>query len=79
MELFNKDKRVGLVESVGEFYAEAKGLRCIVHLYRNLLTVLSKARCVRLPRCSRQSTPGRAASEFSRKQFMSRVDSVRCS
>jgi len=31
---------MGLVESLGEFYPEAKWQRCIVHFYRNVLSVV---------------------------------------
>jgi transposase-like protein len=34
------DACMGLVESLGEFYPEAKWQRCIVHFYRNVLSVV---------------------------------------
>ena len=36
-ELFITDKCLGLVESIGEVYPEAKWQRCVVHWYRNVL------------------------------------------
>lgn len=44
VQLFISDKCMGLVESVGEFYPEAKWQRCIVHFYRNVFTVVPKAK-----------------------------------
>ncbi len=39
VRLFITDACMGLVESLGEFYPEAKWQRCIVHFYRNVLSV----------------------------------------
>lgn len=36
VELVVSDKCLGLVESLGEFYPEAKWQRCVVHFYRNV-------------------------------------------
>jgi putative transposase len=36
-ELFITDKCLGLVESIGEVYPEAKWQRCVVHWYRNVM------------------------------------------
>jgi transposase-like protein len=38
-ELFVSDKCLGLVESLGEVYPEARWQRCVVHWYRNVFTV----------------------------------------
>jgi len=35
---------MGLVESLGEFYPDAKWQRCIVHFYRNVLSVVPTKR-----------------------------------
>ncbi len=43
VRLFVSDKCLGLVESLPEFYPEAKWQRCVVHWYRN---VFSAARAV---------------------------------
>lgn len=40
VKLFISDKCLGLVESLGEFYPEASWQRCIVHFYRNVLSVV---------------------------------------
>jgi len=48
VELVISDKCLGLVESLGEFYPEAAWQRCMVHWFRNVLTVVptSKSRDV---------------------------------
>lgn len=38
VRLFISDKSLGLVESLADFYPEAKWQRCIVHYYRNVFT-----------------------------------------
>ncbi len=40
VKLFISDKCLGLVESLGEFYPEAGWQRCVVHFYRNVLSVV---------------------------------------
>jgi putative transposase len=40
VELFISDKCLGLVEALGEFYPEASWQRCMVHWFRNVLTVV---------------------------------------
>ncbi len=44
VRLFITDACMGLVESLGEFYPEAKWQRCIVHFYRNVLSVVPTRR-----------------------------------
>jgi transposase-like protein len=39
VRLFITDACMGLVESLGEFYPEAKWQRCMVHFYRNVFSV----------------------------------------
>ena len=43
-ELFISDKCLGLIESLAEYYPEAKWQRCIVHFYRNVFSVVPKAK-----------------------------------
>ena len=38
VQLFVSDKCIGLVESLGEYYADAQWQRCTVHFYRNVFT-----------------------------------------
>lgn len=40
VRLFITDKCLGLVESLADFYPEARWQRCIVHFYRNVWTVV---------------------------------------
>ena len=44
VELFVSDKCLGLVESLADFYPEAKWQRCVVHFYRNVFTVVPKGK-----------------------------------
>ena len=41
-ELFVTDKCLGLMESLGEVYPEARWQRCVVHWYRNVFTVVPR-------------------------------------
>lgn len=43
-ELFISDKCIGLIESLAEFYPEAKWQRCTVHWYRNVLSVVPRGK-----------------------------------
>lgn len=44
VELFVTDKSLGLVESLGEFYPEARWQRCVVHFYRNAFSFVPKGK-----------------------------------
>jgi transposase-like protein len=44
VELIISDKCLGLVESMGEFYPEAKWQRCMVHFSRNVFTLVPKGK-----------------------------------
>lgn len=44
VELIISDKCLGLVESLGEFYPDAKWQRCMVHFYRNVFTLVPKGK-----------------------------------
>lgn len=41
-ELFITDRRLGLVEALGEVFPEARWQRCVVHWYRNVFTVVPR-------------------------------------
>jgi transposase-like protein len=43
-ELVISDKCIGLIESLAEYYPEAKWQRCMVHFYRNVFTVVPKGK-----------------------------------
>jgi len=44
VELVTGDKALGMVESIGEVFPEAKYQRCTVHFYRNVFSVVPKAK-----------------------------------
>jgi putative transposase len=44
VRLIVSDKCLGLVESLGEFYPEARWQRCVVHWYRNVFSEVPKAK-----------------------------------
>jgi transposase-like protein len=44
VQLFISDKCLGLLESLADFYPEAKWQRCVVHFYRNVFTIVPKSR-----------------------------------
>jgi len=44
VKLFITDKCLGLVESLGDFYPEARWQRCMVHFYRNVFSVTPKSK-----------------------------------
>jgi len=44
VELVISDKSLGLVETLGEFFPEARWQRCMVHFYRNVFTVVPKSK-----------------------------------
>lgn len=43
-QLFISDKCLGLVESIGEFFPQARWQRCVVHFYRNVFTAVPRGR-----------------------------------
>jgi len=50
VKLIISDACLGLVESINEFYPDAKWQRCIVHFYRNVFTVVPKGKVKRVAR-----------------------------
>lgn len=44
VHLVISDKCLGLVESLGEFYPDAKWQRCVVHYYRNVFSLVPKGK-----------------------------------
>lgn len=44
VKLIISDKCMGLVESIAEFFPEARWQRCIVHFYRNVFSVVPKGK-----------------------------------
>jgi transposase-like protein len=44
VRLFTSDKCLGLIEALGEFYADSAWQRCMVHWYRNVLSVVPRGK-----------------------------------
>ena len=44
VKLFIGDKNLGMLETIGEVFPEAKYQRCIVHFYRNVFSVVPKGK-----------------------------------
>lgn len=44
VQLFTSDKCMGLVESIGESYPEARWQRCMVHFYRNVFCAVPRGK-----------------------------------
>ena len=44
VKLVISDACIGLIESLGDFYPQAKWQRCIVHFYRNVFTVVPRSK-----------------------------------
>lgn len=44
VNLFVSDKCIGLIESIVDFYPDAKWQRCVVHFYRNVFTAVPRSR-----------------------------------
>jgi putative transposase len=44
VRLFVSDKSLGLLEALGEFYPEANWQRCMVHWYRNVMSVVPRGK-----------------------------------
>lgn len=45
VKLIIGDKNLGMVESIGEVFPEAKYQRCTVHMYRNIFSVVPRKKC----------------------------------
>ena len=45
VKLIIGDKNLGMVESIGEVFPEAKYQRCTVHMYRNIFSVVPSKKC----------------------------------
>lgn len=48
VRLFIGDKNLGMLETIGEVFPEAKYQRCIVHFYRNIFSVVPKGKMRRV-------------------------------
>ena len=50
VRLFISDACLGLIESIQEFYPEARWQRCVVHFYRNVFSVVPKGKVKQVAR-----------------------------
>ena len=53
------DKRLGMLEAVGEVFPEAKYQRCAVHFYRNVFSVTPRSKAKLVAKMLRRSMPRR--------------------
>ncbi len=79
VRLIVSDKCLGLVESLGEFYPEALWQRCVVHWYRNVLSVTptSKGREVAAMLKAIHAQEDREAAEQKAGQVVEKLESMR--
>ena len=65
--MFISDKCLGLIEVLGDFYPQARWQRCVVHFYRNVLTVVPRGKVrevmAMVKKASKKATRLRRASK----------------
>jgi putative transposase len=79
VRLFVSDKCLGLVESLAEFYPEAAWQRCMVHLYRNVFTVVPKAKAKEVAAMLKaiHAQEDRAAAREKSQAIVAKLESLR--
>jgi transposase-like protein len=79
VELVISDKCLGLVEAVAEFYPEARWQRCMVHWYRNVLTVVPKGHAQEVAAMLKaiHAQEDRAAAMAKAEAVVSKLESMR--
>jgi putative transposase len=79
VRLVISDKCLGLIESLGEFYPEALWQRCVVHWYRNVLSVVptSKGREVAAMLKAIHAQEDRQAAEQKASQVVEKLELMR--
>jgi putative transposase len=79
VRLFDSDKCLGLVESLGEFYPEALWQRCTVHFYRNVWTAVptSKVKEVAAMRKAIHAQEDRAAARQKAEQIAAKLKEMK--
>jgi len=79
VELIISDACMGLVESVGDFYPDAKWQRCVVHFYRNVFshTPSTKVREVALMLKAIHASEDRDAARKKAKEVVSKLREMR--
>lgn len=79
VRLFVSDKCLGLVESLAEFYPEAAWQRCMVHWYRNVFTVVPKAKAKEVAAMLKaiHAQEDRAAAREKSQAIVAKLESLR--
>ena len=79
VRLFVSDKCLGLVESLAEFYPEAAWQRCLVHWYRNVFTVVPKAKAKEVAAMLKaiHAQEDRAAAREKSQAVVTKLESLR--
>ena len=79
VRLFVSDKCLGLVESLAEFYPEAAWQRCMVHWYRNVFTVVPKAKAKEVAAMLKaiHAQEDRAAAREKSQAVVAKLESLR--
>jgi putative transposase len=79
VRLFVSDKCLGLVESLAEFYPEAAWQRCLVHWYRNVFTVVPKAKAKEVAAMLKaiHAQEDRAAAREKSQAVVAKLESLR--
>ncbi len=75
VRLFIGDKNLGMLETIGEVFPEAKYQRCIVHFYRNIFSVVpkGKARAVSMMLKAIHSQENKKAAREKAQQVMEKL------
>ena len=81
VKLFIGDKNLGMLETIGEVFPEAKYQRCIVHFYRNVFSVVpkGKVREVSMMLKAIHAQENKAAALEKGKQVVARLRAMRLS
>ena len=81
VKLFIGDKNLGMLETIGEVFPEAKYQRCIVHFYRNVFSVVpkGKVREVSMMLKAIHAQENKAAALEKGKQVAARLRAMRLS
>ena len=76
VQLFIGDKCLGLLEAINEVYPDAKYQRCIVHFYRNVLTVVPRSK-VKKVAAMLKAIHGQEDKEAARQKAQNVVEKLR--
>ena len=76
VRLFIGDKNLGMLETIGEVFPEAKYQRCIVHFYRNVFSVVPRGR-IRTVSMMLKAIHAQENKEAARRKATEVVDELR--